>query len=461
MRESTQEILNSLAGVDGKTSQQAMNVLAGTNYISEQEAANKWAGTTGKTIQEAINTKAGTKSAPTREALQAIGNTRKNYITVPGTLIESFETIGEWTRGGAAGSISEDTTHVDTGSKSLAITFASGTSVFYDKTISMVIGGGSNSTVLNVWIPSLTDLGSVALYISSTSGFTKYFSRTIAVTSLHEGYNRLVIDPSEWTNSGSESWSNTMIRLRIRVNATTGTPSATFCSLYAGVAQRPKVLVTFDDSWESQYSKAYSYMNSIGLTGTIYAIGSKIGTANYMTAANLDTVYAAGWDIGNHGSVDLTSLGTQSEQETEINNEASFITAYTRSNKHYAYPFGGYNDNARAALAKLGYATGRTIIDRPQANFLDERYLLTRYGVYNTTSVATTKGYIDKAIAQGTAVLLNYHLIVDSTADVATKVLTADFNEVMDYIKTKRDAGLIDCVTISEWYNGLDIIQKY
>jgi len=395
-----------------------------------------------------INRTATRESATRSEA-------RGNYEIKQGTLLESFQTIGDWTRGGAAGSIAEDTEHFTEGDRSLALTFASGTSVFYDKTISTVVRGNLPAMLLKVYVPSLTNLGSVALYIASVSNFSKFFSKTIQATALHEGFNYIPIAPSEWSNTGGESWSNTMVRLRIRVNATAGTPSVSFCSIHTYQYNRPKVVVTFDDSWDSQYTKAYAYMSPLGLKGTIYAIGSKLGTAGYCTLAQLQEMYAAGWDICNHGSVNLTTLLTQAEQETEISGEEAYIAEFTRSKKHYAYPNGGYDDNARNALFALGYKTARTIIDRQQANYLDEKHLITRYGVYNGTSVASAKGYIDRAIEQGSSVWLNYHLIVDSDADVSTKVLTANFNEVMDYIKAKVDARSIDCVTVSEWYNGL------
>lgn len=378
---------------------------------------------------------------------------KTNYEILAGTLFEGFQTLADWTRGGAAGSIAADMDHFTEGDKSMAITFASGTSVFYDKTISQVVDGGSASMMLKVYIPSLTNLTSIAVYIASASDFSKYFSKTILGSTLHEGYNYIPI--SGWTVSGGELWSNTMVRLRIRINATTGTPSCSFCSLHTKQYNKPKILITFDDSTESSYTKGFSYMSSLGLKGTSYAIGSKLGDANYCTLANLQEMYAAGWDIGNHGSVNLTTLETQALQEAEILSEEAYIAEFTRSKKHYAYPMGGYNANAKAALAALGYLTARTIKDRPQANYLDERYLLTRHGVYNTTTLAAAKAFVDLASAQGTAVLLNFHQIVDADATEDTQVLTADLNALMDYILARKNEGVLDVVTISEWYNGM------
>ena len=381
---------------------------------------------------------------------------KENYIVREGESLESFQTLGDWTLGGAAGTVSADTAHFTDGTQSITVTFVSGTSAFFDKTISQKVNG-HKGMFLKIYVQSLTDLGSVALYIASVSNFSKFFSKTIQATALHEGYNYIPIAPSEWSNTGSESWANTMVRLRIRVNATTGTPSVSFCSLRTSQYNASKVLVTFDDSWDSQYSKAYAYMSTLGLKGTIYAIGSKLGTAGYCTLANLQEMYADGWDIGNHGSVNLTTLATQAEQEAEVLGEERYIKEFTRSCKHYAYPNGGYDDNAKNALEQIGYLSARTIIDRNQANYLDEKYLLTRYGIYNSTSVATAKSYIDSCIAQGASILLNFHIIVDATADVSTKVLTADFQALMDYILLKKRQGLVDVPTVSEWYNGLSV----
>lgn len=379
---------------------------------------------------------------------------KENFLIRAGELLESFQTIGEWSRGSAAGSIADDVQHFTEGDQSLRVTFASGTSVFYDKTINQKVNG-HKGMFLKIYVPSLTNLGSVALYIASVSNFSKFFSKTIQATALHEGYNYIHIAPSEWSNTGSEAWSNTMVRLRIRVNATTGTPAVSFCAIHTSQYNRPKVMVTFDDSWDSQYTKAFAYMSPRGLKGTIYAIGSKLRTAGYCTLAQLQEIYADGWDIGNHGSVNLTTLSTQAEQEAEVLGEEQYIKEFTRSCKHYAYPNGGYDDNAKNALEHIGYLSARTIIDRNQANYLDEKYLLTRYGIYNSTSVATAKSYIDSCIAQGASILLNFHIIVDATADVSTKVLTADFQALMDYILLKKRQGLLDVVTVSEFCDGL------
>jgi peptidoglycan/xylan/chitin deacetylase (PgdA/CDA1 family) len=382
-----------------------------------------------------------------------------NYQISAGTLFEDFETFADWTKSSSASSaIASETGLVKTGTKSLKLTGSTDThNCFADKTIDADF---SDADVIAFWvyIPTLTNVSSVAIYIASQSNFSKYFSRTI--TAIHEGWNYLPVSRAEFGATGGEVWTNTMVRLRVRVNGTDDSVVAYFDSFYIGTKSKPKCIINFDDGRDSQYSKAYAYMQPKGLKGTCYIIGSEIGEADFMTVANLDTLYAAGWDLCNHGSVDLSTLETQALQEAEILSEEAYLVNYPRANKHYAYPMGGYDDNARAALANLGYLTARTIIDRRQANVLDERYLLTRYGVYNTTTVAAAKEFINVAIRQGSAILLNFHQIVDADADVDTKVLTADFNSIIDYIEMLVLQGAIEVQTISEWYNGLSQTRK-
>lgn len=384
----------------------------------------------------------------TRQALE-----NQNYLIRSGTLFEGFETFADWTKISATGSISEESEIVKEGDRSLKIISGDATTCYADKVINKNLSGASGFGFW-VYIPSLTGFSRIAILLSSTTDYSKFFSINKYYYHIHEGWNYVEVATSDFSNTGGESWGNTFVRMRLRIYATAGTPSCYFDSIYINYYRRPKIIVTFDDSWESQYSKAFAYMSTLGLKGTIYTIGSKLGTENYCTLAQLQEMYAAGWAIGNHGSVNLATLGTVAEQEAEISLEEAYIDEFP-TKKHYAYPFGGYDNNAIQALKNLGYLTARTIFDHTQSHLFAESMLLTRMGIFNTTSVASTKTYIDQAIARGAALLLNYHLIVDSGADVDTKVLTADFNAVMDYVLFKKNSDLADVVTVSEWYEGL------
>lgn len=380
-----------------------------------------------------------------------------NYTITPETLFEDFETFGDWTRQSAGGSIADETTIVKVGSHSLKLTAASASNCFADKVISAsLVSAGVIG--FYVYVPTLTGITSVAIYLSSTTNYSKYFLKTIAVAALHEGWNFVQVANSSWTNTGGEDWANTFLRVRFRINASSGTPSIYVDGMYTNISRRPKLLLTFDDGWDSVFTKAYSYMRNLGLVGTSYTIASKVGTSGYITKQQMMEMYDGGWSFSVHGETNLTTIATQAEMETEIASNRAYLldNRFLGAEAHYAYPNGGYNDAAKLALAALNFKTARTIIDANQSHTINEPYLLTRLGIYNTTSVATATGYVDSVIDSCAAGLFNFHIIVDSDADVSTKVLTADFQEIIDYIKTKVDAGLIDVVTISEWFDGLE-----
>ena len=59
------------------------------------------------------------------------------------------------------------------------------------------------------------------------------------------------------------------------------------------------VFLSFSDGYASCYSIAAPIMATYGIKGTAYPISDWIGNTGKMTAANLQALYAAGWDIGN------------------------------------------------------------------------------------------------------------------------------------------------------------------
>lgn len=69
--------------------------------------------------------------------------------------------------------------------------------------------------------------------------------------------------------------------------------------------------------------------------------------------------------------------------------------------------------------------------------------------------MATVLAKIDATISRNGFLTLFFHRIVDSDADEANDYLTADFQTISDYLKTKQDAGLLEVITYSDYYNAL------
>lgn len=368
-------------------------------------------------------------------------------------LLEDFENIGDWTSGGdAGGAVIQDSTYFQHGSKSFKFTAPTGGGYFATRSINVNFSQTS-TFALWVYVPTDTDVAnlySVSIYLTANA-FADYFLAN-PVQVYHLGWNRILLERGDFTSSGSPSWSSTMTTLRIRANAGAGAADVYVDKLEYSTLARPQVMFTFDDGWDSQYNEAYSYLNGAGLRGTVYVIGSKIDTTNYMTTANLNTLYAADWDLSTHGLTDLTTLLIGAAQ-TDVESNRDWLTGngFTRRGAylHYAYPEGGYNSAIVAMLDSIGMLSARNIVDRVQSTEIDEALNLTRRGIFNTTTLAVAKGYIDKLLRTGGTLLLNFHRLV-TTPTVDTEWAIADFQALVDYVVGYQTGDALDVITISD-----------
>lgn len=215
------------------------------------------------------------------------------------------------------------------------------------------------------------------------------------------------------------------------------------------------VIITFDDGNNSQYDNAFPYMESLGLKGVVMTSGSLVGTAGKMNLAKLQEIYAAGWDVANHtwSHANLGAL-TEAQQESEISQCSLYLEAngMPRAARYLVYPFGktgvNYNSDSFVACANLGIVSARTTDDGYEPSYFipANKYILEAYSFSENTPVASVKGRVDYAIANNSTLILYSHEIDD-----ALGLPVADFQEVMDYIALKKNAGLINVPTYSEW----------
>ena len=458
--------------------QSSLAVMIGGN-TTEQELANKVAGTVGLTTQEALNIAAGTTgdTYTTQVALNALAGDAANsksaqgsadsiaslggYTTKTGTLTENFETLGDWTKG-ASGTMTADTTNFKTGAASLQLAALVSNSCLATKTVSLDL---SNAQVIkySVYTADPSNISAVTLYFSNDSSFTNYYSRAISTAgNFTKGWNTLTLPRGLFSATGAPSWSTSFVRLRVRVDATAGGgQTVSIDSLYAGNHHRPKVIMTFDDGFDTQITEGYAYMATKGLKATCYVNNSSIGTATYMTTANLTTLHNAGWDIANHGytHTNLTTLGTQAEMEDKVSLNKTWLDGlgFTRASGHFAYPNGGYNDTVLAAMAAQNVLTARTTLGTTavmSAQPPDNPYILRIQNLGNANSLASVKSTVDTCIDMGTVLFINGHkLVASATAD--TEWAITDFQALIDYLYTKVTTNKLDVATVSEWYNGL------
>lgn len=382
------------------------------------------------------------------------------------TVLESFGTIGDWTV--TSGAAVADTTNFLTGAtQSIQLSSDSGANGVMTKTISADL---SQSAVISlyVYITTATNLSDFVFYLSNDSGFANYYSININpngnLWGMAPGWNKLLIPRGNFSATGSPSWGTTFTRLRLRIDSGSGVLSGSFGQIGYGGYSRPKIIMGFDDGLASQYTEAYTYMRKYLMTGSCYIIGGKISALpTYMTQAQMQEMYDAGWDIGNHTWTHptLTSL-TSAQQKGEFQSTHNKLVSlgWTRNDghRHGAYPGGAYDATVQASLAAIDppMLTYRSLSERSEINGIDQggQYALKLHNLVQTTTLASMTGWVDDAVNAGDTVEFLIHDMVASKS-TSIQINIADFESLIDYIQARRAAGLLDVVTKSEWYKGV------
>ena len=215
----------------------------------------------------------------------------------------------------------------------------------------------------------------------------------------------------------------------------------------------PQCLIVFDDGNVAQYDIGFNYMQTKGIVGTAYVNGYNIGTDGVLTLADLKSMNAAGWIIGNHCYVHQNLLTLTNNQIIgNITENIQFLTNNGLPNGAYdlAYPGGFYDDNVMNIMASLNMQTGRTINPEPIADVgtINNLYELPGYVVYNTTSVSTIENYVQTAVTNSQTIIILFHNIADSSKGYDYNIQTNNFKTVINYIA----ASGINCINIDDLY---------
>ena len=234
--------------------------------------------------------------------------------------------------------------------------------------------------------------------------------------------------------------------------------------LRAGRA-KPSIMIVADDNYASWNQYGIAYLNSLGLKSTLAVIGSTVGTASYMTLADLQAAYDAGHDFVTHGVAALNTYGSAKLRLEDVLSNQAFLrnNGFTRRNGHlhYVFPNGVYelssgDQEILQVVSMAGMLTGRGVTKSTRIDCsvdVGDRLMIYHIlGGENTDTPSMLKGYIDDCITYGESGSLMFHKIVTGAAGANIEYNKADFEDVANYIAAKKAAGLIDVLTVPEWY---------
>ncbi len=203
---------------------------------------------------------------------------------------------------------------------------------------------------------------------------------------------------------------------------------------------RAIVSLTFDDGWRTIYSGGLPALKKYGFVSTQYLNSQPIvdGYSDYMTYQMVKDFAAQGSELAWHTRThsDLTKLSATNIR-TELSIPSNFLSGIGQPStvfKNFATPFGAYNATSISEIKKLYSSHRSTDVGFNSKDNLDI-YNIKVQNITNTTTPAQVKAWVDRAIADGTWLVLVYHEVTASAADPTYAVTPANLDLELNYIK--------------------------
>jgi peptidoglycan/xylan/chitin deacetylase (PgdA/CDA1 family) len=154
-------------------------------------------------------------------------------------------------------------------------------------------------------------------------------------------------------------------------------------------AERPRVVITFDDGCETDLLVAAPLLKEFNANATFYIVANFLDSPGYLSARQLRELSDEGFDIGSHSMTHayLTDLAP-AELRAEIHESKARLEEITgREVKHFSCPGGRWSLGVAQEAQRAGYATVAN--SRPGKNSsASDCFALSRMAVLRGTSLA-------------------------------------------------------------------------
>ncbi len=118
-----------------------------------------------------------------------------------------------------------------------------------------------------------------------------------------------------------------------------------------------RVILTFDDGYEDNYSVVFPLLKRFGFTATFFVVTSSVDTRDHLTVPQIREMAASGMEIESHGvhHIDFSVL-SPADARRELLQSRKTIEGWTgRPVTFFAYPAGRYSAALERLLDTLGY----------------------------------------------------------------------------------------------------------
>lgn len=121
----------------------------------------------------------------------------------------------------------------------------------------------------------------------------------------------------------------------------------------------PSKIITFDDGYETVFTKAYPYMKSKGIKGLCFVVVNWIGAPNRMNLNQLRELESEGWEIGSHTLSHSSLIHVDPNfARLEIVESKERLQGMGFRINAFAYPYGRFNTQI-VEMVKKNYDWGR------------------------------------------------------------------------------------------------------
>lgn len=120
---------------------------------------------------------------------------------------------------------------------------------------------------------------------------------------------------------------------------------------------KKSVLITFDDGYTDNYTKAFPILKQYGMKATIFMIEQSIGRPNHLTDEQMDEMMAHGISIESHTihHLELNRLSKQQQEEELKGSKTFFDQRFSQRTRMVSYPVGRYNEETLKLAKEAGY----------------------------------------------------------------------------------------------------------
>lgn len=144
-----------------------------------------------------------------------------------------------------------------------------------------------------------------------------------------------------------------------------------------------KVVLTFDDGYDTFYSKAWPVLQGFNQQATVFIISELVERPGYLNWEQINILAANNIEIGGHTRTHplLPTLTSSRSYEEIVGAKQDIEAGLGKKTTSFCYPTGQYNSQVVGQVKTAGYSSGVTMVQR-RASSADDLFLLPRLGVY-------------------------------------------------------------------------------